>query len=149
VCYVVWLSTSSDEDLEATSAAPGLSFSRECRDAVDQAVAARLLNEHKWYVGSASGCSCGFRHVTTAELGFGMTEEWLEEEADNLAATVAFIQVVRRLVNAGHKVDCIAIWVSDDLAGLQTITVDLDRVADDEFRFFERYQFVLESGGAG
>ncbi len=141
MCYIVLASTSSAEDLGRCSSEL-MRFEKH----PDQAAGAVLLHEHKWYVGSRSGCSCGFRHVMSPELGFGKPVEWLPEEADDIQATAAFTAVVRRLVNAGHKADCVSAW-NGEAQQIRTQQVDLSEVPDDEFRFFENYHFVFASGG--
>ena len=68
----------------------------------------------------------------------------LANEADDIQATAAFTAVVRRLVNAGHKADCVSAW-NGEAHQIRTQQVDLSAVPDDEFRFFENYHFVFTS----
>jgi hypothetical protein len=141
MCYVVVLSTTSDEDLSRHDTAL-LSFTRELPD---ESAVALLAYPHRWYVGSKSGCSCTFRHLHDTELGFGPPVDWYPEDADEIAATKEFITVVRRLVQGGAKVDCIDAWSGESgTAGFgEPLTVDLAAVADADFRFFENRQFTF------
>ena len=141
MCYVVLLSTTSSVDLGADSSEL-VKFERELPQgaAID-----RLLYPHRWYVGSKSGCSCTFRHLLSTELGFGAPEEWYPEEPDEIAATLELVRVVRRLVEEGERVDCVDAWEHADpsLVSAASRTVDLARISDEEFRFFENHHFVF------
>jgi hypothetical protein len=139
MCYSVFLSTSSPEDLSVHSTAR-VKFQTED---IGENVARILLHEHKWFIGSQSGCSCTFRHLTSPELGFGKPEEWYPEEGDELAATGEFVAVVRQLLNGGHEVDCVDVWNQEAGGGIATRQVELSVVSDEEFRFFENFHFVF------
>ena len=142
MCYAVFLSTTSAEDL-ARHNSDRLRFSREVPD---EAAVGALHYPHQWYVGSKSGCSCTFRHLHSTELGFGPPVDWYPEEGDEIAATLEFIAVVRALAEAGERVDCVDVWSGE--AGThdfgEPLVVDLSTVADADFRFFEdrRFDFV-------
>lgn len=139
MCYIVFLSTSSPEDLSAEST----DLVRFGREHLDNEVASMLAYEHKWYVGSASGCSCTFRHLMSPELGFGRPEDWFPEERDAIEATAAFVAVVRRMLDSGYQVDCIDAWAGAERAGIIKKDVDLSAIADEEFRFFENHHFAF------
>lgn len=140
MCYSVYLSTDSDKDL-AEKTSDCVRFERVANDAP----AVSLLDyEHKWYVGSKSGCSCTFRHLYSIELGFGEPVEWCGEEEDEIAATLAFIKTVREIIDGGGKVDCIDTWHGAGKDDILQIKVDLDDVKDNQFRFFENHHFRFE-----
>ncbi|MEP6537478.1 MAG: hypothetical protein ABJF23_19235 [Bryobacteraceae bacterium] len=80
-------------------------------------------------------------------MGFGKPEPWFPEEPENLEATRAFVMVVRNLLSAGHKVDCLNSWNAVADGELTSLEVDLNRISDEEFRFFENYHFHFTSAG--
>jgi hypothetical protein len=143
MCYILFLSTDSTAELSTCNSSL-LQFSRELPD---QAEVALLEHPQKWFVGSRSGCSCDFRHLTveSVELGFDEPVDWYPEEPEAIEATLAFIKAIRPLVDQGARVDCIDTWNHDDefanLAG--TTRVDLSRVDDRAFRFYENHRFVF------
>jgi hypothetical protein len=143
MCYALLLSTDSPEDLAAHDQEL-VSFSRELPGLPEESA---LAYPHRWYVRSRHGCSCGFRHLHTSsvELGFGEPVDWYPEAADDLAATLAFVAVVRALCASGARIDCVDAWGGSEksapLAG--TVEVDLASVPDRAFRFFEGHRFVF------
>jgi len=139
MCYVLLLSTSSAADLSAEST-PLVRFEKP---ADDETLAQSLHHSYKWYVGSSTGCSCTFRHVMSREMGFGKPEDWSPEQAEEIAATGAFIAVVRKLLDAGHQVDCLNFWNGAGAGEITKLDVDLSIIADNEFRFFENYHFCF------
>jgi hypothetical protein len=79
--------------------------------------------------------------LASTELGFGAPVDWYEEEKDEIAATLTFIKIIRKLVNRGGKVDCIDIWSGMDARDILDETVILADIEEDQFRFFENYHF--------
>ena len=148
MCYAVFLSTTSAEDL-ARHNSDRLIFSREVPD---EAAVGALHYPHRWYVGSKSGCSCTFRHLHSTELGFGPPVDWYPEEEDEVTATLEFVAVVRTLVESGERVDCIDAWSGE--AGTpgfgEPFAVNLATLSDADFRFFEahHFDFVLSQRNA-
>ena len=139
MCYRVLLSTSTADDLSARST----DLVRFEKKYLDDEIASTLAYDHRWYSGSKSGCSCTFRRATTAQLGFGRPVDWYPENDDELEATAAFIAVVRRVLESGHLIDCIDVWDDAGVSGILQMEVDLNEVADEEFRFFENYHFTF------
>lgn len=145
MCYMLLLSTDSPEDLSAYNDSL-IAFARELPGIPEESL---LTHQARWFVGSAHGCSCGFRHLTvqSVELGFGEPVGWFPEESADIEATFKFIAIVRRLVEQGAQVECIDAWAHDDtpaaLAG--TVRVDLSVVTDRQFRFFENHRLIFES----
>lgn len=146
MCYMTVLSTSSRADL-ALHNNELVKFSRDLPGIPEEIY---LRNENKWFIGSASGCSCDFRHlhVSSVELGFGLPEDWYAEEPSHIDATRQVAVTIRALVSQGEQVDCVDAWAHgqtapDPLAG--ELEVDLAAITNEEFRFFEGYRFVFVS----
>lgn len=142
MCYTLLLSTTSVEDLSAQSNEL-VRFSREFPLIAD---ATKLKHPNRWYVGSKSGCSCTFRHLYSIELGFGEPVDWYPEEPEEIEATLQLICIIRRILESGESVDCIDVWEHQNMhPGAETaLEVDLCKVSDQEFRFFESYHFEFK-----
>ena len=143
MCYVLILSTTSTDDLSRFNN-DGMKFDGKIPDHLP---AGHLLYSNKWYVGSRTGCSCSFRHLYGPEFEFGIPEDWFPEEKADIDATLEFIRLVRSLIIKGEHVDCIDAW--DDLEGpepVASLSVNLSKIRDEEFRFFENhhFDFILE-----
>lgn len=143
MCYVLLLSTTSNEDLTAHNN----ELVRFARELPRLAEAAKLKYPNKWYIGSKSGCSCSFRHLYSIELGFGEPVEWYEEASEELEATTQLIQIIRDLVINGQQVDCIDLWENQEMQLMvqDELEVDLSKIKDSEFRFFENYHFIFSA----
>lgn len=143
MCYTLLLSTDSPVDLSMHNDSL-IAFSRELPESGDE----RFLGYPcKWFVGSRTGCSCGFRHLYVDSVGLGFDEpvDWYPEETDDIEATIRFIAIVRELVAAGASVDCVNAWAHGDeplqLAG--TVHVDLQGTRNQAFRFYENHRFLF------
>ncbi|MDD5329720.1 MAG: hypothetical protein PHX38_06935 [Sulfuricella sp.] len=138
------LSTTSTDDLSAGNN-DLVRFSTELPGIPEQKY---LAFAHQWLVGSASGCSCGFRHLHTSsvELGFGEPQDWYPEEAQDVEATRQVIAAIRALVEKGDHVDCMDAWAhgQPDAPPLNgEVEVNLGEVGDASFRFFENHRFTF------
>jgi len=143
MCYVLLLSTTSDEDLAAHNTEL-VRFSRDVRSISD---VSKLKYPHQWYVGSRSGCSCSFRHLYSVDLGFGEPADWYEEEPQDIEATLQIISIIRALVAGGESVDCINAWEHQGMlpGPASELDVELGALTDREFRFFENHHFTFMS----
>jgi hypothetical protein len=141
MCYALFLSTDSSEDLTRYNS-DLISF--QLPDPVDQRHLSTLKNREKWYVGSISGCSCTFRHLLSVELGFGEPVDWYGEEENELRATAELYRTIAGLVSRGHEVDCLDIWEGARKSDIQAKVVNLSEVAEKAFRLFENYHFVFQ-----
>lgn len=139
------LSTDSDVKLSEYNDAL-IMFDSELPGLSDEVL---LKHPNRWFVGSAHGCSCGFRHIGTGmfNLGFVEPETWYEEEPEDIEATLRCIKIIRTLIDSGAKVDCIDVWTNDENTSKHTITktVSLGDMNNKQFRFFENHHFVFSS----
>lgn len=142
MCYLLYLSTTSTEDL-ADHNSELINFQR--LETADDARLSVLENQEKWFVGSKSGCSCTFRHLSSVELGFGEPQDWFPEDEDDLKATAELYRVIARLTASGNQVDCLDIWEGADAADIKMKVVNLSTISEKTFRLFENYHFVFES----
>ena len=144
MCYELILSTTSGDDLSQFNDA-GIRFEGSHPE---RRSFSHLLYPHKWFIGSRTGCSCSFRHLYEPEHGFGVPEDWAPEEQTDIEATLKFIRLVRSLIAQGERVDCVDLWAgSDAVPGAPVrMDVDLSRVRNEEFRFFENYHFDFIPG---
>ncbi len=144
MCYVLLLSTTSDEDLAAHNTEL-VRFSRNLPSIAD---VAKLKYRCEWYIGSRSGCSCSFRHLYSVEVGFGEPVDWYAEEPEDIEATLQIISIIRALVASNESVDCIDAWEHQDMLPRATneIDVDLGSLNDRQFRFFENHHFTFTLG---
>ncbi len=138
---MLYLSTTSPEDLVLHNS-DLINFQR--LEIIDDARLVVLKNQEKWFVGSKSGCSCTFRHLSSVSLGFEEPQDWYPEDEDELNATAELYRVIARLTAAGHQVDCLDIWLGEDEAVIKTEKVNLNRVSEKAFRLFENYHFVFD-----
>jgi hypothetical protein len=139
MCYSIYISTTLDDDLSLGNSEL-VNFERVL--SVDP-ITSLLEYEYKWYVASKSGCSCTFRHLTSTELGFGAPVDWYEEQDDEIAATLVFIKIVRKVIDQGGNMDCINIWYGADIGDIMEETVNLREIENEQFRFFENYRFLF------
>lgn len=137
MCNELILSTDSPEDLTKWNTGL-LVFSK---DLPDSPFLDLLDYNHQWYIGSRDGCSCGFRHLISHELGFGPPVDWYEEDPLALAATIEFVKVARHLIGQGHSVDCVDYWFTSPVEICQTQEVDLSLLSENDFRFFQDFHF--------
>ena len=140
MCYALYLSTTSKEDLTELNT-DLVRFERirpEDEDARD------LLHSQRWYVGSKSGCSCTFRHLTSTELGFGEPVDWAPEEEDEILATAELYRAIRSIISGGFGVDLLNLWVGMERGEVTEMNIDLHSVPEAAFRLFENHHFVFE-----
>ena len=141
MCYSIYLSTDSDHDLSIGNS----DLVRFKKESIPVPYQSQLRYPNQWYVGSKSGCSCTFRHLYSVELGFGEPVEWYEEDEHEIAATFTFIQVIRQILKLGFRADCIDTWEGTQPEEMIEISVNLDDIGDEQFRFFENHHLLFES----
>jgi len=141
MCYSLYLSTSSREDLTKYNSEllrfkpPG---------PADEKWVGLLRHEHKWFVGSKSECSCTFRHFSTTELGFIEPQDWCPEDEDNIRATAELYRVIRGLLCAGEHVDCLDLWYDAKGNDIKEMRVTLSTVSEKQFLLFENHHLMFE-----
>lgn len=140
MCYTIYLSTDSNQDLSLNNS-DLVHFKKQT---VEEPFDSLLRYDQQWYVGSKSGCSCTFRHLFSVDLGFGKPIEWYPEDEDEIAATLLFVEIVRKIIERGHKVDCIDTWYGATKEEILEKQVNLNKINDAQFRFFENHHFIFE-----
>jgi hypothetical protein len=143
MCYLVYLSTDSAEDLLRRNS-EWVRF-RPVKEA-DRPHDTLLKNPNKWYVGSKSGCSCAFRHLYDEDprVDFREPEDWSPEEEDAVKATIELYRVIAALRAGGHQVDCLDLWCDTPLDQIREKMVNLNTVPEKAFRLLEMCHFVFE-----
>jgi len=144
MCYSVYLSTTSSEDLSKRSS-DWVRFEK-LEKTPDASYADRLAFPNRWYVGSKSGCSCTFRHLfrLSIELGFSEPVDWYPEGSDEIEATKELYAVLAHFTSGGFEVDLIDDWGSTPPEALATVEVSLSDVSAGAFRLFEDHRFIFK-----
>jgi hypothetical protein len=145
MCYVLCLSTSSDDDLTRFNS-DLISFEPLADEDDDEGIGI-LTNPHRWYVSARTGCSCAFRHLADGKLVFDEPQDWFPEEQDDIEATAELCRVIDALLVVGYEADCLDRWCDASLDAIQSMKVDLRAVSEQAFRLFENHHFVFERGG--
>ncbi|NOT56370.1 MAG: hypothetical protein HOP18_17365 [Deltaproteobacteria bacterium] len=142
MCYEVYLSTDSQEDL-TTRNSELVRFKRVVEPRTDPGIHLLDFPNH-WYVGSKSECSCTFRHLHSTELGFGEPVEWYPEEQDELEATRELYATLTSLLSSGYQVNLLDRWYGAQPTDITTLNVSLGDVPANAFRLFENHKFRLQ-----
>ena len=141
---MVYLSTDCADDLSGLTA-DLIRFEKPSPE--NQSPCPRILkHEHKWFVGSKSGCSCAFRHLCTESVGLGFhePEDWFPEKSDDIDATRLLYAILNDLIQRGHQVEVLDCWSGDENADAISLDVSLSEVAADRFRLFQGHVFTLK-----
>ncbi|MCU7873669.1 MAG: hypothetical protein KZQ91_13090 [Candidatus Thiodiazotropha sp. (ex Lucinoma borealis)] len=149
MCYMIIISTNSDMDLGKYNS-DSVIFNREMPGLPEEIF---LKYPNQWYVESAHGCSCGFRHLMACnfpDLGFAKPESWFEEEQEDIDATLKLVKVFKELVSKGSKLDCVDAWSGDEKKSHELsgeVVVNFSEISETEFRLIEDFQhdFIYET----
>ena len=142
MCYGVYISTGSDEDLSKHNSEL-VRFEKVTDSNTDPCT--RLLEfPNQWYVGSKSGCSCTFRHLSSGEPMFCEPEDWYKEEQDELDATRELYGILVSLLSSGYGLDLLDRWEGTQPEDITTLDVTLDDVSESAFRLIENHKFRLK-----
>ena len=142
MCYVTYLSTTSDSNLKNNNSK--LINFEKIADLNADPVITLLGFPNKWFAGSNLTCSCEFRHLMSDDLGFGEPVDWYKEEPEEIAATKELYVVINSLISAGYEVDCVDRWEGAAPEDIKVLEVYLDEVSLAEFRLFENYKFIIK-----
>ena len=142
MCYSIYVSTDSNQNLSDGNGEL-IHFQKE---AIAEPFNTLLRHENQWFVGSKSVCSCTFRHLFSTELGFSEPVDWFEEDEDEIEATLLFIKIVRRLIDQGHRVDCIDAWYVTAKGDITEMKVNLKDLDDEQFRLLDNQLFIFNNG---
>ncbi len=139
MCYSLYLSTDCDRDMKVLNSNHVQFIKLETYVENENT---HLLNlKNKWFVGSVTECSCTFRHLYSTELGFAEPQDWYPEEADEIEATRQFYKLILYLLEDEFSVECLDVWTGAKPNDISILEVDMDKVSEQEFRFFENYLF--------
>jgi len=142
MCYEVYISTDSPEDLTQRSSEL-VRF--KLATVLDDDTGLQILEfPHRWYVGSKSECSCTFRHLYSIELGFGEPVEWYPEEQEDIDATQDLYGTLASLLSSGYRVDLLDRWMDAQAEDIMTVDVSFAEVSENAFRLFENHKFRLK-----
>lgn len=147
MCYSVYISTDSSEDLGGRKSA--LIGFQKVSDFDADPCATLLDSANKWCVTAPEGCSCGFRHLCqeSVDLGFTVPQDWSPEEQNEIDATAELYRILVSLLAGGHKVDLVDVWEAQAIPEQVTVLdVALDEVPEKTFRLFEGHKFRLRMG---
>jgi hypothetical protein len=144
MCYQIYVSTTSEEDLAAL---PTDLFRFELPTADDRPDILQLLAyPHKWYLACRyGGCSCHYRHLGEgSDFSFDQPQDWMPEDSDDVESTQGIYDLVERLLAAKQGVDLVDVWEDPAAIRVTTLSVKLSDVSRDAFRFFANHKFVFE-----
>jgi hypothetical protein len=142
MCYSVYISTDSSEDL--TKRNSELIRFEKITETNDDPCSRLLDFPNRWYIGSKSGCSCTFRHLLSIELGFSEPVDWYKEEEDEINATRELYSTLDVLLSSGQQVDILDRWQGIRPEKIVVLDVSLDVVGEKTFRLFENHKFRLK-----
>lgn len=145
MCDYIVISTDSPENLELL-AHHSAYFSKDMHHL--EPALSMLKHEHKYRLyEKVSRCGCGFRTLDP-NLGFIEPQDWLEEDKEELENTYFAYDNIKRLLQQGFEVDCIAIWTTqqpdDNIYDYNKI--NLNEITRDKFAFLflSYFDYYLE-----
>jgi hypothetical protein len=132
MCYAVFLSTTSAEDLSKHDF-DAVSFVGEAStQEMDRPYLARLHYPSKYFVSTYGGCSCHFRHAEERDELFEPPVDWEPEDPEDVEATGKLYELLVQMVSSGHRVDLIDVWNDDEVT--EEVGVSLSAVPKEAFR---------------
>ena len=143
MCYLIYLSTTSQEDLRRLPSE--LYHFRPLTEEDDPAIVNLLDYPVRWYLECQyGGCSCHFRHLVGRDAtDFFPPADWYPEDVDDIEATKGVYDFLTRLLAEENKVDLIDLWNNTPPDAITVLDVSLSEVDRDSFRFFENRKFNL------
>lgn len=141
MCYSLYISTNSDQDL-ASFNNDLIKFEKIQK--TDEELPTEILTyENFWYVGSSSGCSCSFRHLMTPELGFSEPVDWYEESEKEIEATQQLYDVLKQELDRGWQIEIVDKWPPIEPNKIKEMNVSFSKINRNQFRLIENYKFTL------
>jgi hypothetical protein len=144
MCYMVYMSTDCADDLRPLTT-DLVRFEKPSKETYSRSP--RVLDhQHNWFVGSKSGCSCTFRHLSKGaeQLGFDEPQDWFPEESDGIDATQQLYDVLKSIVERGFHVSLLDCWSGDEDSEATTMEVSLSGIPCKRFRMMEGRLFKLK-----
>ncbi len=143
MCYTVFLSTDSTEDLSAWNSK--LMVLQPAAES--EPLLKRLQFKNCWFLTDEHNCcSCEFRHLSQtnsdgspADPEFFEPQDWMPEDPERVEGTRLLFDVIKNLVGRGFKVDLIDVW-NEREAERFVLDVDLALVKRDSFHMFEDFK---------
>ena len=143
MCYFLYISTDCDHDLSTHN---NDLIKLEKVVGKDKELPIEILSHPNiWYVGSANGCSCGFRHLMHPDLGFSEPVDWYEENEKDIEATKQLYDILSKLLRQGQMVEVVDKWTHIESKDINTMNVSFSKVKRDEFRLIENYKYILSN----
>jgi hypothetical protein len=141
---MVYISTDCSDDLRPL-ATELLRFEKPSKETYSRAPSV-LDHQHNWFVGSKSGCSCTFRHLSKGaeKLGFDGPQDWFPEEPDGIDATKQLYDVLKSIVDRGFLVSLLDCWSGDEDCDATKMEVSFSEVPCQHFRMMEGCLFKLK-----
>lgn len=141
MCYLIYFSTSSDEDFTMLQSEH---FTISTPDPVkDSEYTGLPEHAHCWFLMCKyGGCSCHFRHFLD-DKQFAPIAEWRQEDEDDVESTIQIYDVFWRLFLEGHHLDIVDVWSGTPPEEVDSIDVDLSEVFRENFRIFENRRFAV------
>ena len=70
---------------------------------------------------------------------FGAPEDWFPEKPDEINATRELYEILKNIVQRGHRVEVLDCWNGEEDQDAEHLDVSLAEVPVDHFRLFEGY----------
>ncbi len=141
MCYFLYISTNSDQDL-AINNNELVNFKKV--ESKDEELPTEILSySNIWYVGSAKGCSCSFRHLMSPDLGFSESVDWYKEETEEIEATKQLYDILKKELDKGKAIEIVDKWTQTDSRDIKEMEVSFSDISRNQFRFIENYKYIL------
>ena len=100
-----------------------------------------FTNQHIYYLGSKSGCSCTFRYWQH-EIGMVPPQDWAHEDPGDpaLLATRELFRWLRHLHEDGIDIELVVKWATEPLPRNEFIAINLDDITEETFLMFDDYK---------
>lgn len=141
MCYLLYISTNSEHDFAVNNSK--LVKFEKVTDKDEELPAEILRCPNIWYVGSATGCSCSFRHLMAPDLGFSEPVDWYKEEEEEIEATKQLYDILKNELDKGSAIEIVDKWTRTGLKDIKEMNVSFSDVSRNQFRLIENYKYIL------